>query len=110
MGAAILDAGCSIQCPHGGKATVVPGQTHVKVGGNYALLASDTMIISGCPFTVPPGVPMPCVTIQWTAPATRVTAGSPVLLQSSVGLCMNAAGAPQGTAVVSGPQTKATGE
>jgi hypothetical protein len=110
MGAAILDAGCSIQCPHGGKATIVPGQTHVKVGGNYALLASDTMVIAGCPFTVPPGTPMPCVSIQWTAPATRVIAGSPVLLETSVGLCLNAMSAPQGTALVSGPQQKATGE
>jgi hypothetical protein len=108
MGIAILDAGCSIQCPHGGKATAVPGQTRVKAGGNFVLLASDTMIISGCPFNVA-GVPMPCLTIQWMAPATKVMAGSAVLLQSSVGLCKNAAGAPQGTALVSGPQTKATG-
>ena len=110
MGATILDAGCSIQCPHGGKATVVPGNTQVKAGGNFALLVSDTFMIAGCPFTVPPGTPMPCVTIQWSAPAAQVTVnGTPVLLSTSQGLCLNATNAPQGTAVVSGAQTKAKG-
>lgn len=110
MGALILDMGCTIQCPHGGQATVIPGNTRVQLGGNLALLETDTMIIGGCPFTLPSGTPMPCLTIQWTAPATRVTVNStPVLLQSSVGLCLNAAGAPQGTAIVTGPQTKVSG-
>jgi hypothetical protein len=110
MGAQILDLGCTIMCPHGGQATVIPGNTQVQVGGNLALLVSDTMIISGCPFNVS-GSPMPCLTIQWLAPATRVTVnGTPVLLQSSVGLCLNAAQAPQGTAIVNGVQTKVSGE
>jgi hypothetical protein len=110
MGVNILDMGCTIQCPHGGQATVVPGNLRVKVGGNLALLATDTMIIAGCAFNVS-GAPVPCVTIQWTAPATRDTVnGTPVLLLSSVGLCLNAANAPQGTAIVSGVQTKVSGQ
>lgn len=110
MGAKILDSGCSIQCPHGGKATIVTGNTRVKVDGPFALLATDTFIISGCSFTVPPGTPMPCLTIQWLAPATRVKVNqTPVLLQTSVGLCLNATNAPQGTAVVNGNQTKTGG-
>jgi hypothetical protein len=110
MGQLILDAGCTIQCPHGGQATLAPSNAQVKVGGNFALLVSDTMMVSGCPFTVPPGVPMPCVTIQWSSPAGKVTVnGTPVLLQSSQGLCLNATGAPQGTAIVSGVQSKAKG-
>lgn len=111
MGIAILNQGCTIMCPHGGQATVVPGNTRVKVGGGFALLATDTFIVAGCPFTVPPGSPMPCLTIQWTAPATRDTvSGTPVLLQTSVGLCLNATNAPQGTAIVSGVQPRVTGE
>src|SRR5262245_18546693 len=99
MAANILDMGCTMQCPHGGKATVVPGNSKVKVGGSVALLETDQMTIAaGCNFNVS-GTPLPCVTIQWMAPATRDTVnGTPVLLQTSVGLCLNAANAPQGTA------------
>jgi hypothetical protein len=94
MGVPILDMGCTITCPHGGQATVVPSNTQVRVGGNLALLVSDTMIIAGCSFIVGTA-PMPCLTIQWTVPATRNTVnGTPVLLQSSVGLCLNASNAP----------------
>jgi hypothetical protein len=111
MGQPVVDAGCSIQCPHGGKATVSPGNARVKVGGNYALLVADVMTVAGCPFTTPAGVPMPCVTIQWSAPAAKVTVnGVAVLLQSSQGLCMNAASAPQGSAMLSGVQSKSNGE
>jgi hypothetical protein len=110
VGAKILDTGCTIQCPHGGQATLTTANSKVQVGGNYALLATDMLTISGCTFTVPPGTPMPCLTIQWSAPATKVmVTKQPVLLDSSVGLCINAAGAPQGTATVSGPQTKVSG-
>jgi hypothetical protein len=109
MSANILDMGCTIQCPHGGQATVVPGNLQVEVGGNLALLATDKMTIAGCNFNVS-GAPVPCVTIRWTAPASRDSVkGTPVLLQTSVGLCLNAANAPQGTAIVSGVQTKVSG-
>jgi len=109
MGANILDMGCTIQCPHGGQATVTPGNTRVKVGGNLALLVSDTMTIAGCPFVIATA-PSPCVTIQWQAPATRDTVnGTSVLLQSSLGLCMSAANAPQGMAIVNGVQTQVAG-
>lgn len=110
MGAQILDLNCTIQCPHGGRATAVPGNNKVKVGGSYALLATDMMTIAGCPFTTGSN-PMPCLTIQWTAPAMRDSvSGTPVLLQTSVGLCLNAMNLPQGTAIVSGVQTKVSGE
>jgi len=109
MGANILDMGCTIQCPHGGQATVIPTNTQVKVGGNLALLVTDPMIIAGCSFVVGV-VPSPCLTIQWTGPATRNTVNkTPVLLQTSLGLCLNAANAPQGTAIVSGVQTQVSG-
>jgi hypothetical protein len=110
MGAFILDMGCTISCPHGGQAEVIPGNTQVNVGGNFALLVEDTMLISGCSFTVG-NVPQPCLTIQWTAPAASVSVnGTPVLLQTSVGLCLNEDDLPQGTAIVSGVQTKVSGE
>jgi hypothetical protein len=102
----ILDAGATIMCPHGGGATVVPRSTRVSLGGKPPLLVDDVATIAGCPFNVS-GAPSPCLAIRWLMPATRVSVeSSPVLLASSVGLCVNAAQAPQGTAVVSGVQTR----
>ena len=109
MATPILQLGVTMQCPHGGMASVVNTNTRVKVSSAFALLATDTYTIAGCPFAIGPN-PHPCVTIQWTAPATRVTVdGNPVLLQSSVGLCKAADQVVQGTAIVSGVQTQAKG-
>lgn len=110
MGANILQLGCSIQCPHGGIATAVASNTRVKVGGSFALLVSDVFTIAGCAFTLPGAVPNPCVTIQWQNEAKKVKVNStPVLLQSSVGLCKGANQMIQGTAIISGVQTQVSG-
>lgn len=102
----VLDAGTMITCPHGGRATVAPRATRVMLTGSPPLLADDSSTIAACPFTVS-GAPSPCLRLQWTMPATRVTVeSSPVLLSSSVALCVNAASAPQGTALVTGFQTR----
>ncbi len=109
MGAAILQMGCTIQCPHSGLATMSPSNTRVKVGGGFAILSTDMMTIAGCPFMIG-NTSSPCVTIQWTNEATRVKVlGKPVLLETSIGLCKNPSGAPQGTAIISGVQTKVKG-
>lgn len=106
----LLDAGATITCPHGGMATVVPRATRVGLGGKPPLLVDDVATIAGCAFNVS-GAPSPCTRIQWMMPASRVSATSaPVLLSSSVGLCLNAAGAPQGTAIVTGFQTRVQGQ
>ena len=110
MGVPILDMGCTIQCPHGGQATIITTNTSVKVGGNFAILESDVMISAGCPVTLPAPKPSPCIAIQWTGSAQKVKVnGTPVLLQSSVGLCKSPEGAPQGPAIVTGVQTKVMG-
>jgi hypothetical protein len=109
MGAPILQEGCMIQCPHGGVATVVTQNRRVKVSGSYALLVSDTFTIAGCALNIA-GVPHPCVTIQWLNEARRVKVnGTPVLLQTSVGLCKAADQVPQGPAIVTGVQTRVKG-
>lgn len=109
MAAGILDLGCTVQCPHGGQATVTPGSTAVSLGGQPALLVTDATTIAGCPFNVS-GSPVPCVTIRWSVPAARDRVrGVAVLLQTSLGLCLNAAGAPQGAALVNGVQTRVSG-
>ncbi len=71
--------------------------------------SADQFPIAGCPFTVPPGTPQPCVKVQWMGPATRVKVnGNPVILFDSVGFCLNPAQAPQGPPVVS-TQNRVTG-
>jgi hypothetical protein len=106
VGAFILDAGVTITCPHGGQAQVVARSTRVSLGGKPPLLVDDAATVAACPFNVS-GAPSPCLRVQWTMPATRVKVeSSPVLLSSSIGLCVNAASVPQGTALVTGFQTK----
>jgi hypothetical protein len=109
VGARVLQMGCTIRCPHGGTTNVLTANRRVKVGGGFALLATDTYTIVGCPFQIGTA-PHPCVTIRWLNPALRVRVErKPVLLQSTTGLCLAADGAPQGTALISGVQTRVSG-
>jgi hypothetical protein len=106
----VLHQGMSITCPHGGTGTLVPTAVRVRVGGNPVACVNDVTTIAGCAFNVS-GAPSPCLLVRWQMPATRVKAmGQPVLLSSSLGLCVNAAQAPQGPATVSGYQTKVRGQ
>lgn len=106
MAGYILDAGATITCPHGGRVTVAPRATRVALAGKPPLLVDDTAVIAACPFNVS-GAPSPCLSVQWMQPAMRVTVESAaVLLSSSIALCMNSASAPQGTALVTGFQTR----
>jgi hypothetical protein len=105
----LLDASATLMCPHGGTVTVTPRATRVSLGGAPPLLADDVATIAGCALNVS-GAPSPCLRVQWTMPAAQVSVeSSPVLLSSSVGLCLNAAGAPQGTVLASGFQTRVQG-
>ncbi|MGH3974120.1 MAG: hypothetical protein ACRDS9_12475 [Pseudonocardiaceae bacterium] len=98
----ILDAGTTITCPHGGRVTVAPRATRVSLAGKPPLLVDDTAVIAACPL-----VQSPCLSVRWVLPATRVTVeSSPVLLSSSIALCLNVANAPQGTALLTGFQTR----
>lgn len=104
----ILTQASTVICPHGGQATLLTSNVEAKVDGAYMLLITDQHPIVGCPFFTT--VPSPCVRIQWvTAAAQTNLRGIPVLLQTSVGLCLNVAQAPQGTAVVVQTQQKAKG-
>jgi len=61
--------------------------------GSPVLVMTDVFMIVGCVFNIA-GAPAPCVNIQWTMPALTVTVNNvPVLLQSSVGLCIGGSGA-----------------
>jgi hypothetical protein len=55
-------------------------------------------------------VPSPCVSVTWVQTATRVQhAGDLVLNEASVGLCMAATQAPQGTVIIAATQALASG-
>ncbi|QGN50791.1 hypothetical protein GKC29_15485 [Micromonospora sp. WMMC415] len=95
-------------CPHGGSASFTASQDRVLADGAPVLVLSDSTTITGCPFMVG-NVASPCTTVRWQSPAVRVTAGDPVLLDTSVGLCLSAASAPQGTLQIRTNQSKVEG-
>lgn len=106
----LYNYGATVLCFHGGQVTAVPTSTRVLLGGSPIVLVTDQCMVAGCPMPTPPAGTSPCVSIQWNTPATRVQVeGKPPLLQTSVGLCLNAAQAPQGTAVVVAFQSRVTG-
>ena len=86
---------------------------NVPAGGN---LGMDLILKSG--FEAAPAldpnelaeVPHPCVRVQWLVPALRVKVNlAPVILQTSVGLCLAADQAPQGPPMVSATQPRVIG-
>jgi hypothetical protein len=94
-------------CPHGGAAMLTTTNTEALVDGAPALLQTDQHAVVGCPLTVG-AVYTPCVLIRWSVGATETKVHDvPVLLQTSVGVCFNAAQAPQGVAVVVQTQQRA---
>lgn len=106
----LLDAPTQVICPHGGQGVATPSNSKVLLGGSPALVVSDLVTIAGCSFNIS-GAPSPCMSVQWQAPALRVTiGGTAALLSTSVALCTNAAGAPQGPGTLTGFQTKVRGQ
>lgn len=105
---AILTTASTVLCPYGGQALLTTTNTDMLVDGAPVLLLTDLHAIVGCPFA--PVVPTPCVTLRWVTGALQTSArGVPVLLQESVGLCLNAVQAPQGVAIVVQARQKAKG-
>jgi hypothetical protein len=105
----ILTTTSTVMCPHAGQAQLVTTNTEWLIDGSPVLLQTDVHPIVGCTFT-PGGVYTPCIMVRWASGATQTQIhGVPVLLQNSVGLCLNAAQAPQGVALVVQVQTRAKG-
>jgi hypothetical protein len=105
----LAHVGAMAQCPHGGPLTFAPGSTRVRVSGMPVATVADQATIAACAFNVS-GSPHPCVRVQWTFPAVRVKASlAPVILQTSVGLCLAADQAPQGPPIISGTQPRVLG-
>jgi hypothetical protein len=98
----LLTSTSEVACPHGGKAELSSTKRLVFLGQDTALLATDEHPILGCPFQIPGPKPSPCVKIRWSggSAVARLDDGSPLLLDSSVGECLNAEGVSQGVAVI----------
>lgn len=108
MAGKALTVSSTLQCPHGGQVMISSGNAGIEAAGASLATASDQFTISGCPFQLPGPTPSPCVSVMWTLPDTRVRVNrAPTLSESSVGLCLSAAGAPQGTVLVVNTQQKA---
>jgi hypothetical protein len=108
--AGLITTGAMMMCPHGGAVQGTPLSRHVQAGGTPLLTASDMFVIAGCPFVVGL-VPHPCVSVRWVRPAAHSTAsGNPTLTMESVGLCVAADQAVQGTVLISFTQQSASGQ
>jgi hypothetical protein len=94
-----LTKAATMQCPHGGQVQAVPSNSRAK-GDDFLLTVADTFTISGCAFTLPPGTPSPCLTVQWIVSDMRVKAGAATLSEGSSGLCMSGANVPQGPVTI----------
>lgn len=107
--AGLLNTASVLMCPHGGTVSAETTNSNVKVGGAFAVLATDTFLITGCTFN--PGAAHPCVTIQWVQPAARSEVSkNPTLTEQSVGLCVAADVAVQGVVQVLSTQPQVKGQ
>ncbi|WP_407659574.1 hypothetical protein [Kineococcus indalonis] len=106
----VITTAATVTCPHGGTVQLSTANSTVTADGAAVCLVSDQHTVSGCPFTTPSGVPSPCVSVHWSAPAAdSAVGGAAPLLQTSSGLCLSGAKVPQGPAVVAGTQSAVKG-
>lgn len=106
----LLHVGATVQCFHGAPASAPTGAQRVKLSGDPLWTVDVTPSVTACPFTLPNGVRQPCVTVRWTAGATRIKAGGrAVVLRNSPSQCLSAAQIPQGVASVAAAQHRAVG-
>jgi hypothetical protein len=107
---ALLTMTSVIQCPHQGTVQPVTKNARVTFGSGFALRATDTFTVVGCPFTTPAGTPHPCVTVRWSSPAQKSTViGDAPLTESSVGQCIAPDQAVQGVVSISSFQSRVSG-
>jgi len=96
---------------HAAPATIIPTQPRVLVSGQPVATMSSQIVVAGCPFTVPPGKPQPCVLVKWLMPTARVLVmGQPAMVLPSPGpgpgLCLSPEQIPQGPPIVSAVQPR----
>jgi hypothetical protein len=108
--AGLLNSSSVLTCPHLGTVSVVTSNTRAKGGGDFLLRSSDTFTIQGCPLNIS-GSPHPCVEVQWMESDLRSkAAGNFTLSEESVGMCVAADQAPQGTVLINFTQPQVKGQ
>ena len=106
MPGTLFHVGAVAICPHGAPVSAVSANARVLVSGMPVATMADQYLIAGCAFHVL-GAPSPCVRVQWLTPALRVLVnGVPPILNTSAGLALNPAQAPQGPAIVATTQPR----
>lgn len=95
-----------ILCPHGGMIVHAPMSFSGElVNGEIPLLINDVYTVVGCPNSMG-GSLSPCMTVIWTSASTSyLINGVPVLIHTSIGICQNASGVPEGPAIIASFQT-----
>jgi hypothetical protein len=107
--ASLLNSSSMMMCPHGGMVTATTTNTSVMAGGDPVLRASDVFVIAGCALVIGI-VPHPCVQVQWVQPdSMSQVEGDFTLSEESVGLCVAADMAVQGTVLVTFTQPLVSG-
>lgn len=105
----LLNMSSIMMCPHGGMVNPITTNTRAKAMGDFILRSSDTFVIAGCPFVIGI-VPHPCVQVQWVMTDMRGKVMSDFTLsEQSVGLCVAADQAPQGTVLINFTQPRVSG-
>jgi hypothetical protein len=108
--AGLLNSSSVLMCPHGGTVQAITSNTRVKAAGDFLLRSSDTFTIAACPFVIGTS-PHPCVQVQWIQTDQQSQVMSNLTLsEESVGLCVAADQAPQGTVMVSFTQPRVSGQ
>jgi hypothetical protein len=105
----LLNNSSIMMCPHGGTVQPTTSNTRVKAAGDFLLRSSDTFTIAACPFVLGTS-PHPCVQVQWVQSdeQSQVMSGL-TLSEESVGLCVAADQAVQGTVVIAFTQPRVAG-
>jgi hypothetical protein len=105
----LLNMSSVMMCPHGGTVSAVSQNTQVMVAGGLMLRASDTFLIAGCVFALGP-TPHPCVQVKWVKPNSKSQVNNDFTIsQESMGLCLAADMAVQGTVLVNFTQAQGSG-
>jgi hypothetical protein len=107
MAMPVLTANDVAQCTHGIKATLMPTTGKVLIEGGIAIVDGDQAVVAGCPFTVPPSKPQPCVKIKLSMTASKVKVQNrSVQLYNPADMCETAEQATNGPAVFTKTQAK----
>jgi hypothetical protein len=87
MATPLLTIDATALCAHGGRAVIAPSNTRVLANKKPVAVLPDVISIAGCPFTTPPGAPLPCVQAKFLVPAVRVKInGQPAVLVNTQAL------------------------